>query len=235
MRIPAPNTIKLRAQHAERTAKPLLTLEEARRRRTPIEWKETDISKPAFTGLRVLVSDHATPVLRSSTAEGGRNTQRAFPITVSDLVPFIDWSPFFHTWELRGRYPAILEQPEAKKLFEDAQALLKDIVSRNLLTVRGVYGLFPANAVGDDVELYTDDSRVKVLTTFHFLRQQMDKPQGQFNHCLADFVAPKPPQPSTSNFSTRRLPGRLRSDRWLWASRSFAGSSSATTTITTRS
>ncbi len=109
-------------------------------------------------------------------------------------MPFIDWSPFFHTWELRGRYPAILEQPEAKKLFEDAQELLQQIVSRNLLAARGVYGFFPANAVGDDVELYTDDSRTQVLTTFHFLRQQMDKPADQFNHCLADFIAPKRPQ-----------------------------------------
>ena len=118
---------------------------------------------------------------------------------MADLVPFIDWSPFFHTWELRGRYPAILERPEAKKLFEEAQELLNDIVSRNLLAARGVYGFFPANAVGDDVELYTDDSRTRVLTTFHFLRQQMDKPADQFNHCLADYIAPKVAQPSTLN------------------------------------
>jgi 5-methyltetrahydrofolate--homocysteine methyltransferase len=100
---------------------------------------------------------------------------------------------------MRGRYPAILEKPEARKLFEEAQELLNDLVSRKLLAARGVYGFFPANAVGDDVELYTDDSRTQVLTTFHFLRQQMDKPPDQFNHCLADFVAPKSPQASTSN------------------------------------
>jgi 5-methyltetrahydrofolate--homocysteine methyltransferase len=179
---------KLRAQHSERTAKPLLTLEEARRRRTAIEWKETDISKPAFTGVHVLASDSQSPIA------DGRS-----PITVSDLLPFIDWSPFFHTWELRGRYPAILEKPEAKKLFDEAQELLRDIVSRNLLTVRGVYGFFPANAVGDDIELYTDESRAQVLATFHFLRQQMDKPQGQFNHCLADYIAPKSLRLSTIN------------------------------------
>ena len=112
-------------------------------------------------------------------------------VSLSDLVPFIDWSPFFHTWELRGRYPAILENIEAKKLFDDAQALLQEIVGKNLLTARAVYGFFPANASGDDVELYTDESRKQVLTTFHFLRQQMDKGPGQSNYCLADFVAPK--------------------------------------------
>jgi 5-methyltetrahydrofolate--homocysteine methyltransferase len=171
---------KLRAKHTDQTAKPLLTIEEARRRRTPIEWKASDIQQPAFTGLRVLASGHQSPVSSLQS-----------PISLSDLVAFIDWSPFFHTWELRGRYPAILERPEAKKLFEDAQALLSDIISRNLLTARGVYGFFPANAVGDDVELYSDDSRAQVLATFHFLRQQMDKPQDQFNHCLADYIAPK--------------------------------------------
>src|SRR6185436_7352686 len=103
----------------------------------------------------------------------------------------IDWSPFFHTWELRGRYPTILENSEAKKLFDDAQKLLQEIVDQKLLTARATYGFFPANSAGDDVELYTDDSRTPVLTTFHFLRQQMEKPGGQFNHSLADFIAPK--------------------------------------------
>lgn len=179
---------KLRAQHSAQTAKPLLTVEEARRRHTPIEWKEADVSKPAFTGVRVLSSDSQSPIAESQ-----------LPMTVSELVPFIDWSPFFHTWELRGRYPAILEKPEAKKLFEEAQELLDEIIRGNLLTVRGVYGFFPANSAGDDVELYTDDSRTRVLTTFHFLRQQMEKPGGQFNHCLADYVAPKAPRATSSN------------------------------------
>ncbi|MCX6912555.1 MAG: methionine synthase [Verrucomicrobia bacterium] len=179
---------KLRAQHSAQTAKPLLTVEEARRRHTPIEWKEADVSKPAFTGVRVLSSDSQLPIAESQ-----------LPITVSALVPFIDWSPFFHTWELRGRYPAILEKPEAKKLFEEAQELLDEIIRGNLLTVRGVYGFFPANSAGDDVELYTDGSRTRVLTTFHFLRQQMEKPGGQFNHCLADYVAPKAPRATSSN------------------------------------
>jgi 5-methyltetrahydrofolate--homocysteine methyltransferase len=163
---------KLRAQHADQKAKPLLPLEEARKRRTPIDWKASDLPKPAFTGLRVVATDHQSAIANRQS----RIANSQAPISLSDLVPFIDWSPFFHTWELRGRYPAILERPEAEKLFEEAQELLNDIVSRKLLAARGVYGFFPANAVGDDVELYTDESRAQVLTTFHFLRQQMDKP-----------------------------------------------------------
>ncbi len=170
---------KVRQQHSEQKAKPLLSIEEARRRQTPVAWKAEDIAKPEFTGARSLSSSPA------ETKDASR------VVSLEDLVPFIDWSPFFHTWEMRGRYPAILEQTEARKLFDDAQQLLARIVSEKLFIARAVYGFFPANAVGDDVELYTDDSRSKVLTKFHFLRQQMDKPSGQFNHSLADFIAPK--------------------------------------------
>jgi 5-methyltetrahydrofolate--homocysteine methyltransferase len=173
---------KLRAHHGEQRAAPLLSLEEARNRRTPIEWGATELPKPEFTGVRVLSSD---------AAENGSNRPSSLPISLEDVVPLIDWSPFFHTWEMRGRYPAILENVEAKKLFNDAQKLLQEIVSQRLLVARAAYGFFPANSVGDDVELYTDDSRARVLTTFHFLRQQMSKPNDQFNHCLADYVAPK--------------------------------------------
>ena len=159
----------LRQQHLQpKDRKPLLAIEEARRRRPEMTWKAGDVAKPAFTGVRVLDD---------------------FPL--EELVPFIDWSPFFHTWELRGRYPSILEEPRAKELFDDAQQLLRQIVSRKRITARGVYGFFPANSVGDDVEIYTDESRDQVLATFYFLRQQMNKPAGQFNHCLADFIAPK--------------------------------------------
>jgi 5-methyltetrahydrofolate--homocysteine methyltransferase len=150
----------------------LLTLAQARERRTPIEWKEADVPKPAFTGTRAL---------------------NDFPL--DRLVPFIDWSPFFHTWELKGRYPQILDDPKigekAAELFRDAQKLLKEIVGKKLLTARGVHGFFPANSVGDDIEVYVDDARKKVLATFHMLRQQGEKPVGQFNQALADFIAPK--------------------------------------------
>ena len=100
-------------------------------------------------------------------------------------------SPFFHAWEIRGRYPALLENPKARELFDDGQKVLQQIISQRRLIPRAVYGFFPANSVGDDVEVYTDDSRATLLTTFHFLRQQVDKGQGQPNFCLADYVAPK--------------------------------------------
>src|SRR5438093_289799 len=134
---------KARVHHGEQRAKPLLPLEVARQRRTPIEWKASDIPKPEFTGFRILASD-----LESRNTEHGTRSRSPALVTLADLVPLIDWSPFFHTWELRGRYPAILERPEAKKLFEDAQKLLNEIVSKNLLIARAVYGFFPANAVG---------------------------------------------------------------------------------------
>ena len=163
---------QVRQAHQERGPKTLLTLEQARERKTRIDWQAADISKPAFTGVRRL--DH-------------------FPL--DEIVPFIDWSPFFHTWELRGRYPKIFDDPtvgsKAKELFEDAQKLLKEIIKKKLLTARAVYGFFQANGIGDDIELYTDESRKHVLTTFHTLRQQSPKPEGQFNQALADFIAPK--------------------------------------------
>src|SRR5262249_10322070 len=146
---------------------------------------------PEFLGVRVLSSDRAkTPkpgiVPAGPTHSPNPDSVIPLPVSLAELVPFIDWSPFFHTWELRGRYPAILEKPEAKKLFDDAQQLLAEIVREKSFTARAVYGFFPANAVGDDIELYTDESRTQVLATLHFLRQQMDKPPDQFNHCLAD-------------------------------------------------
>jgi len=168
---------KLRETHARPDAKPLLSVEEARARKTLIKWSEGDLLKPEFLGVRVVTTD--------------QNSIGAAQLSLEDLVPFIDWSPFFHTWEMRGRYPDILKNAEAKKLYEDAQKLLSEIVSRRLLVARGVYGFFPANSVGDDVELYTDNARKQVLTRFHFLRQQMDKPADQFNHCLSDYIAPK--------------------------------------------
>ena len=160
---------KNRRDHlAQREAKPLLELARARERRTPIQWKTEDIATPARTGPQLL---------------------KDFPL--SELVPFIDWSPFFHTWELRGRYPAILDDPKAKELFDDAQGLLKRIVDGKLLKAHAVYGIFPANSIGDDIRLYTDATRKSELMTFHTLRQQMEKPAGQFNHALADYIAPE--------------------------------------------
>jgi 5-methyltetrahydrofolate--homocysteine methyltransferase len=122
---------------------------------------------------------------------------------VRDLIEYIDWSPFFHAWELRGRYPAIFDDPkmgkEARELFDDAQELLERIAAKDLLIPRGVYAFWPANAIGDDVHVYADDARTENIATFYFLRQQMQKPTGQFNHCLADYIAPVSPQLSTIN------------------------------------
>jgi 5-methyltetrahydrofolate--homocysteine methyltransferase len=115
---------------------------------------------------------------------------------LEELVPYIDWSPFFHTWELRGVYPKILDHPrhgeEARKLFNDAQDLLRNLVEKQLLGLRGVYGFFPALAEGDDVELYVDATCRTPLARLHFLRQQTPKDSGQPHRCLADFVARKP-------------------------------------------
>jgi len=189
---------RVRAQHAGSQAK-LLPLEAARANAPKLKFD--DLPKPEFTGTRVLSSDVAadvSPRISPSGIEPGKvsaDSRRRLRIELKDLVPYIDWSPFFHTWELRGVYPKILQHEkhgeEARKLFADAQKLLEEIVSKKWIQPRAVYGLFPANRVGDDVELYTDESRAKVLTTFHFLRQQIEKGDGAPNWCLADFVAPK--------------------------------------------
>ncbi len=111
------------------------------------------------------------------------------------LVERMDWTPFFQAWELAGRYPAILKDPvvgeSARSLFSDAQVMLKEIVEKHLIQAHAVFGLFPANSVGDSVEIYTDESRKHVATTFHMLRQQMKKDSSSPNLSLADFVAPK--------------------------------------------
>jgi 5-methyltetrahydrofolate--homocysteine methyltransferase len=150
----------------------VISLEAARKRRTPIEWRTEDLAIPSFTGVRVLNN---------------------FPLAT--LREFIDWTPFFHTWELKGVFPRILEHAEygeqARQIFTEANALLDTIIEKNLLTARGVYGLFPASAVGDDVELYTDDKREKVLERFHFLRQQSNKEGSEPCRSLADFIAPR--------------------------------------------
>jgi 5-methyltetrahydrofolate--homocysteine methyltransferase len=185
---------RLRAQHAGRQAK-LLSIEQARANAPRLKYD--DLPKPEFTGVRVLDSTVGADVRRrgESVVSESASLPRRLQISLTDLVPLIDWTPFFHTWELRGVYPGILQHEkhgeEARKLFADAQELLEKIVAGKLIAARGVYGFFPANRVGDDVELYTDESRTKVLTTFHFLRQQIVKDDGTPNWCLADFVALK--------------------------------------------
>ena len=114
---------------------------------------------------------------------------------LSAIAEYIDWGPFFSAWELHGRFPDILEDAvvgtEAKKLFADAKKLLARIIAEKRFTAKAVIGFWPANSVGDSVEVYADATRSRVLHTFHFLRQQQEKPADQFNHCLADYIAPK--------------------------------------------
>ena len=111
------------------------------------------------------------------------------------LVPFIDWAPFFQTWDLAGKYPDILQDPvvgeAARNVLKEGQAMLDRVVKGRWITASGVFGLWPANAVGDDIEIYADDKRERVLMTWHNLRQQNQKPPGNPNQCLSDFVAPK--------------------------------------------
>ena len=150
----------------------VVSLEEARKRRTPIEWRAEDLAVPSFLGVRVL---------------------NDFPLAT--LREFIDWSPFFHTWELKGVYPRILDDerqgPQARQIFAEANALLDQIIEKKLITARGVYGFFPANVVGDDIDLYTDCTRANVLEQFHFLRQQANREGSEPCRSLADFIAPK--------------------------------------------
>jgi 5-methyltetrahydrofolate--homocysteine methyltransferase len=208
---------RIRSQHAGQRQK-LVSLEAARANAPRLAYD--DLPKPGFIGARVLSSNRKGSAPASGAASGAPpdvsersqpGTARrvvgeapttageapALPISLEEIVPLIDWSPFFHTWELRGRYPAILQHERhgesARRVFADARALLDRIVSENLLELRGVYGFFPANRVGDDIELYTDESRTRVLTVFHFLRQQIEKTDGTPNRCLADFVAARSP------------------------------------------
>jgi 5-methyltetrahydrofolate--homocysteine methyltransferase len=115
--------------------------------------------------------------------------------SIDELVEYIDWSPFFGVWELKGRFPAILDDAsvgrDARSLYQDAQRLLNSIASSGALTARAVVGLFRANSVGDDIEIYADEQRSVVRHVCHHLRQQIAKPPGRASLCLADFVAPK--------------------------------------------
>ena len=180
---------RLRAEFAaQRGARKLLALAEARARRQPTDWATVDIPTPEFTGTRIYSSD-PTP---HSALRTPHSIER---LTLDEMVPYIDWGPFFSAWELHGRFPEILKDPvvgeEATKLYADAQTMLAQIVAEKRYTARAVIAYWPANAVGDDVEIYTDATRTKVHATFHFLRQQGEKPADQFNHCLADYIAPK--------------------------------------------
>nr|WP_233202596.1 methionine synthase [Limnohabitans sp. JirII-31] len=161
---------KVREQHANKKQTPLVTLAQARANATPIGWDIYKPTKPKFIGRRVFKN-----------------------FDLAELEKYIDWAPFFQTWDLAGPYPAILDDAvvgeEAKKVFADGQAMLKKIIANRWLTANAVVGLYPAQRMGDDIVLYADESRQQPVMTWYGLRQQTVKPQGRPNRCLADFVA----------------------------------------------
>jgi 5-methyltetrahydrofolate--homocysteine methyltransferase len=148
------------------------SLADARANRLKLDWAGYAPPRPSFLGTRVF---------------------KAYDL--AELARYIDWTPFFHAWELKGTYPRILQDDKygeaARNLFDDAQVMLKQLIAEKWLTANAVVGFWPANSVGDDIELYTDDTRGKRLATLHTIRQQMAREQGKFNLALADFIAPK--------------------------------------------
>ncbi|OSC39068.1 methionine synthase [Mycobacterium decipiens] len=166
----------LRERHAQKSERPMLTLEKARANRTPIDW------------------DNYTPPVPAQ----GLGVREFLDYDLAELREYIDWQPFFNAWEMKGRFPDILNNPAtgetARKLYNDAQEMLDTLIREKWLTASGVIGFFPANAVGsgiEDIEVYTDETRTEVLTTLHNLRQQGEHRDGIPNRSLGDFVAPK--------------------------------------------
>ncbi|WP_245582223.1 methionine synthase [Nocardioides halotolerans] len=162
----------LRERHAAKHDRPMVTLQQARDNRTPIDWEGYEPPAPKEPGIHVL--------------EG---------YDLAELRDYIDWQPFFNAWEMKGKFPDILHNPAtgetARALYDDAQAMLDKVIAEKWLTANAVFGFFPASAVGDDIELYTDESRSEVLTTLHNLRQQGEHRDGVPNRSLGDFVAPR--------------------------------------------
>jgi 5-methyltetrahydrofolate--homocysteine methyltransferase len=163
----------LRERHSQKNERPMLTLEKARANRTPIDW------------------DGYTPPVPAH----GIGVRDFHDYDLAELREYIDWQPFFNAWEMKGRFPDILNNPvsgeAARKLYDDAQEMLDTLIKEKWLTANGVIGFFPANAVGDDIEVYTDESRTEVLTTLHNLRQQGEHRDGIPNRSLGDYIAPK--------------------------------------------
>ncbi|MBA3949496.1 MAG: methionine synthase, partial [Acidobacteria bacterium] len=160
-----------RHKYANRTAKPLVPYAKARANHLKTDWENLEIPVPWFVGRRVVEP------------------------SIDELIPYIDWTPFFFAWEMKGAFPRILDDEkkgtEARKLYADARALLDRIVREKLLTAKAVVSVWPANRLGDDdIEVFADDARSERLTVFHTLRQQNEKPPGQPNLALADYVAP---------------------------------------------
>ena len=171
----------LRERHAQKNERPMLTLEKARANRTPIEW-----------------AGYTPPVPAQ-----GLGVREFLDYDLAELREYIDWQPFFNAWEMKGRFPDILNNPAsgetARKLYDDAQEMLDTLIKEKWLTANGVIGFFPANAVGDDIEVYTDETRTQVLTTLHNLRQQGQHRDGIPNRSWATTSRPRRPVwPTTS-------------------------------------
>jgi 5-methyltetrahydrofolate--homocysteine methyltransferase len=164
--------VKVREAHAKKTGQKSVTLEAARANAARVDWSAYTPPAPKHRGLMAL---------------------KNYPL--EKLVPFIDWAPFFQTWDLAGKFPDILDDPvvgeAARNVFKEGREMLDRVVKGRWLTASGVFGLWPANSVGDDIEIYADEQRERVLATWHNLRQQNQKPPGNPNLSLADFVAPK--------------------------------------------
>ena len=164
--------LKVRDAHAKKTGQKSIPIEAARANAVKLDWAGSAPPKPRHHGLLAL---------------------KNYPL--EKLVPSLDWAPFFQAWDLVGKYPAILDDAvvgeAARNVFREGQAMLDRIVKGRWLTANAVFGIWPANSVGDDIEIYADESRSRVLMTWHNLRQQNEKPQGNPNQCLADFVAPR--------------------------------------------
>ncbi|MGB3331277.1 MAG: methionine synthase [Mycobacterium sp.] len=173
LELTAKDYASLRERHAQKNERPMVPLEKARANRTPIEW------------------DGYTPPVPAQ----GLGVREFLDYDLAELREFIDWQPFFNAWEMKGRFPDILNNPAsgeaARKLYNDAQQMLDTLIEEKWLTANAVIGFFPANAVGDDVEVYTDETRTEVLTMFHNLRQQGDHRAGIPNRSLGDYIAPK--------------------------------------------
>lgn len=156
----------------KKETKKYISFEDAKKNAYQSDFENTEIVKPTFFGNKYF-EDY----------------------DLETIAQYIDWTPFFQTWQMKGKYPKIFEHPkygeEAKKLFDDAQGMLEKMIKEKWVEARGCIGLYPANRVGEDVEVYTDENRNEVLTTFHFLRQQLQKGEGKPNFSLADFIAPK--------------------------------------------
>ncbi|TDZ89578.1 Methionine synthase [Mycobacteroides salmoniphilum] len=163
----------LRERHAQKSERPMLTLEKARVNRTPIEW-----------------AGYTPPVPAQ-----GLGVREFLDYDLAELREYIDWQPFFNAWEMKGRFPDILNNPvsgeTARKLYDDAQEMLDTLIKEKWLTANGVIGFFPANAVGDDIEVYTDETRTEVRAKLFNLRQQGEHRDGIPNRSLGDFIAPK--------------------------------------------